>query len=213
MANVHGMSASFAAFLVASLVLALTPGPGVIYIVARTLDLGRRAGVASVAGIALGNLANAVAASAGLAAILAVSAAAFAVVKLAGACYLIYLGLKALRARPTSTSPPLRRSSARLFRDGFLVALLNPKTALFFAALLPQFLRPDADPMRQGVELGGVFVTVAACTDMMYVLASAQLAAVVRRRAGPWPHGRYFTAASLIGLGLYAALLDPRTSE
>ena len=211
MADAHGMSASFAAFLVASLVLALTPGPGVIYIVARTLDLGRRAGVASVAGIALGNLANAVAASVGLAAILAVSAAAFAIVKLAGACYLIYLGLKALRARPTSS--PMRRSSARLFRDGFLVALLNPKTALFFAALLPQFLGPDADPMRQGVELGGVFVTVAACTDMMYVLASAQLAAVVRRRAGSWPHGRYLTAASLIGLGLYAALLGPRPTE
>ena len=144
-----------AAFLAASFVLAVTPGPGVVYIVARTLAQGRGAGLASVAGVAAGNLCNAVGAALGLAALFAVSSLAFSVVKYAGAAYLIYLGIKALRrpatvASPAEFAPPQKR---RIARDGFLVALLNPKTALFFAAFLPQFIDPAGSTALQGAML------------------------------------------------------------
>ena len=125
------------AFAIASLVLAATPGPGVLYIVTRTLAQGRRAGLASVAGVALGNLGNALAASLGLAALLAVSTLVFDIVKYAGAAYLLYLGIKALRGstRIGSATAPVAAAPSRILRDGFVVSLLNPKTALFSAAV------------------------------------------------------------------------------
>src|SRR4051794_38018581 len=128
------------AFAAASLVLSITPGPGVFYIVTRTLAQGRRAGLVSVLGVALGNLGNAIGASIGLAALFAVSTLALTVVKLAGAAYLVALGIKALRAGRTvpSGQPFTAPRYASIFREGLLVALLNPKTALFFAAFLPQ---------------------------------------------------------------------------
>jgi threonine/homoserine/homoserine lactone efflux protein len=206
-------SPTFAAFLFASLILAVTPGPGVIYIVTRTLGQGRKAGFASIGGIALGDLGNATAASVGLAALLSASATAFVIVKLAGAAYLIFLGVKALWVR--SATPimvnRIRESPARLFRDGFLVALLNPKTALFFAALLPQFIDPGASPLWQSLVLSGVFVAIAVCTDTLYMLTASALApALDRRRGGSRSYGRYITAATFIGLGVYAALANPR---
>jgi threonine/homoserine/homoserine lactone efflux protein len=208
-------SPTFVAFLFASLILAVTPGPGVIYIVTRTLGQGRKAGLSSVGGIALGNLGNAAAASVGLAAVLAASSTAFAVVKIAGAAYLIFLGVKALRARPTAeTVDRLNRASpARLFRDGFLVALLNPKTALFFAALLPQFIRPGASPLGQTLVLSSVFVSIAVCTDTVYVFSAAAFAKTIAQRSGWRPFGRYATAATFIGLGVYAALGSPRPAK
>jgi len=115
----------FSAFLIASFILAVTPGPGVLYIVTRSLGQGRRYGLASVAGVALGNLGNAVGASIGLAAVFAVSALAFRVVKYLGALYLVYLGVQAIR-RPGAqdeTRAPAPASLARIFRDGFVVAL------------------------------------------------------------------------------------------
>jgi threonine/homoserine/homoserine lactone efflux protein len=205
-------SPTFAAFLFASLILAVTPGPGVIYIVTRTVGQGRKAGFASIGGIALGDLGNATAASVGLAALLAASATAFVIVKLAGAAYLIFLGVKTLWAR--SAAPVMvnrgRESPARLFRDGFLVALLNPKTALFFAALLPQFIDPGASPLWQSLILSCVFVAIAVCTDTLYMLTASALAPAIRRRGGSRSYGRYITAATFIGLGVYAALANPR---
>jgi threonine/homoserine/homoserine lactone efflux protein len=214
---IHTLLASptFATFLVASLVLAITPGPAVVYIVTRTLGSGRKGGFASIAGIALGNLGNAAAASVGLAAVLAASATAFLIVKLAGAAYLIFLGVKALRTTPapTVTAPTNRLSPARLFRDGFLVALLNPKTALFFAALLPQFIDASSPPLGQSLVLSGIFVSIALCTDTLYVLTTSALAPAMNRRRGSNAYGRYLAAASFIGLGIYAALASPRTSR
>jgi len=208
-------SPQFAAFLVASLLLAITPGPAVVFIVTRTIAEGRRAGLASVGGIALGNLGNATAASLGLAALLSMSATAFVLVKLAGAAYLVFLGIKALRGRPAAdvAPPAARRAPGRMFRDGFFVALLNPKTALFFAALLPQFINPDGSPLGQSVVLSCVFVSVAMCTDSIYVLTASALASALSRRAGLRPYGQYVTGASLIGLGIYAALASPRSSN
>jgi len=208
-------SPTFAAFLLASLILAVTPGPAVVYIVTRTLSQGRAAGLASIGGIALGNLGNAALASFGLAALLAASATAFAVVKLAGAAYLIFLGVRALRA-PHATElavPAVGLAPVRLFRDGFVVALLNPKTALFFAALLPQFFVAGAPPLGQSLVLGSVFVMIAMCTDTTYVLTAAVLAPSLGHRTALRPFSRYLSAASFIGLGLYAAFASPRTSK
>lgn len=208
-------SPTFVAFLIASLILAVTPGPGVVYIVTRTLGQGRKAGLSSVGGIALGNLGNAAAASVGLAAVLAASSTAFVVVKLAGAAYLVYLGLKALCARPAAEAAErvAGASPSQLLRDGFVVALLNPKTALFFAALLPQFINPGASPLAQSLFLGCVFVCIAMCTDSIYVLMAAALGPRIRQPSARRPFGKYVTAATFIGLGVYAAFASPRTAK
>ena len=207
-----GTSPLLAAFLVASLVLAATPGPGVIYIVARSLAQGRAAGLASVAGVAAGNLCNAVGASLGLAALFAVSSLAFTVVKFAGAAYLVYLGVKALR-RPAVDAPPSGFDAPqlrRIVRDGFLVALLNPKTALFFAAFLPQFMDPAASTAIQGAMLGLVFVLVALVTDTSYVLAANLVAARIGTSRRLDTAGRYASAATYIGLGVFTAASGSR---
>ena len=174
------------AFGLASLLLAATPGPGVLYIVTRTLAQGRRAGLASVAGVALGNLGNALAASLGLAALLAVSSTAFTVVKLAGAAYLIYLGIKALRTPARDNGPQIAATPRRalIFRDGCTVALLNPKTALFFAAFLPQFIEPTGSAAWQSAAFGAAFVAIAACSDSVYVLAANVAAPALRNLKG-----------------------------
>jgi threonine/homoserine/homoserine lactone efflux protein len=213
------------AFLIASLILALIPGPAVIFLIAQSLTHGRRAGLASIGGIALGNLGNAAVASVGLAAVLAASASAFGIIKLFGAAYLIFLGVRALRGRSGAAeapgvvgvekpvSPPPRLLPRHLFRDGFLVALLNPKTALFFAALLPQFLDPQAPPLGQSLLYGSIFVAIAMCTDTLYVLCASALAGALRHRSSWRPYGRYLAAASFIGLGIYAAIASPRASK
>jgi threonine/homoserine/homoserine lactone efflux protein len=207
-------SPAFLAFLLASLALAITPGPGVLYIVTKTLSQGRRAGLASVCGIAVGNLGNAVLASIGLAAVLKMSAAAFILIKFAGAAYLIILGIQALRAprRIQQAESAARVLPGLLFRDGFIVAILNPKTALFFAALLPQFMVPGLAPLTQSMVLGCVFVSIAACTDTVYVFTASFLSAAVGQKSGR-PFGRIASAATLIGLGLYAALSGPRAAK
>jgi threonine/homoserine/homoserine lactone efflux protein len=206
------------AFLLASLVLAATPGPGVVYIVARTLAQGRRAGLASVAGVALGNLGNALGASIGLAALFAVSSLAFSVVKYAGAAYLIWLGLTALRrpAEPVMPAQVEPQAPRRIFRDGALVALLNPKTTIFFAAFLPQFIDPAGSAIWQSLLYGMAFVLIAAATDSAYVLA-ASLAARTLGTSGMGGRsaalGRYAQAAVFMGLGLFTAATGSRASQ
>lgn len=201
----------FSAFLLASFVLAVTPGPGVLYIVTRSLVQGRRFGLVSVAGVALGNLGNALAASVGLAALFAVSSLAFAIVKYAGALYLVYLGVQMLRSSPSeqSAAVPAAVPLQRIFRDGFVVALLNPKTTVFFAAFLPQFLSPGAPPMFQSVALGFLFVAIAAATDSAYALAAGAAAPMLRGKAVR-SVGRRLGGGVFIGLGVFAALAGTR---
>jgi threonine/homoserine/homoserine lactone efflux protein len=203
------------AFMLASAVLAITPGPGVFYIVARSLLQGRRHGMASVAGVALGNFGNAVGAALGLAALFAVSSLAFTVVKYLGAAYLIYMGIQALRAPAqgmgTDGLAPRPQGIGRIFRDGFLVALLNPKTAIFFAAFLPQFMTPQAPShAAQSVALGALFVLVAALSDTAYALAAGSVAPALQRVGGLRRAGRWLTGAAFIGLGLLTALTGNR---
>ncbi|NOX70364.1 MAG: LysE family translocator [Gammaproteobacteria bacterium] len=201
------------AFLFASFVLAITPGPGIFYIVARSMQ-SRRIGLASVIGVAAGNLGNAIGASVGLAALFSISSIAFVAVKWAGAVYLIYLGLRAILAPSNSghlgvLSPtPLQK----IVRDGFIVALLNPKTALFFAAFLPQFISTDASMVLQSVLLSCVFVAIAATTDVAYAFTASAASATITGSRTARRGGRYLRGGAFIGLGLFTALGGNRRS-
>ncbi len=197
-------------FLLASFVLAVTPGPGVFYIVARSVAQGRRSGLASVAGVALGNLGNAVAASLGLAALFAASALAFSIVKYAGAAYLIYLGIKALRAKHVAASAgePEAAPLWPIFRDGAVVALLNPKTAIFFTAFLPQFMTPQAEggaALIRALTLSALFVLMAAATDASYAFLAGVIAPRLSRIKSARGVARVMAGVSFIALGVFAA--------
>jgi threonine/homoserine/homoserine lactone efflux protein len=204
----HPGTPNFAVFVLASLILAITPGPGVVYLVTRTLDQGRGAGFASIAGVAVGNFANAAIACFGLAVVFAVSPRSFMIVKLAGAAYLVFLGLKALRR----TGPPARNGRLShaprtgAFRDGVLVALLNPKTAVFFAAFIPEFENPSGSPLGEGLFLGGIFVLIAACTDGIYVFVAGALGPRILHLRSRERLGRYIAGGTFITLGLFVAL-------
>ena len=201
------------AFLVASLVLAVTPGPGVMYIVTRSLSQGRSSGLASVAGVALGNLCSAVGAAVGLGALLAYSTAAFTVVKLAGALYLVVLGVQALRAPSLAEGqgPPQPAPAASVLRDGFAVALLNPKTAIFFGAFLPQFMADEAgQSLLRSVVLGALFVVIAAASDSAYALLAGTVGRRLVARNRHRMAGRYAVGGTYIGLGLLTAAANVR---
>lgn len=200
------------AFVTASLVLAAMPGPGVLFIVARSVAQGRRAGLLSVAGVAVGNLGNAIAAAAGLAAVLTVSAAAFGFVKWLGALYLVWLGARMLlRGASASSARPADAPATRLFLDGFVVALFNPKTTIFFAAYLPQFLAPGAPLIPQILALGALFVAIAAVTDSVYALTAGRLYPLLR--ASPRRMGQRLVGGFFIGLGLWTAMAGVRVEE
>jgi threonine/homoserine/homoserine lactone efflux protein len=144
---------SLLGFIAAALVVLLIPGPGVLYIVARSLSQAHRAGLVSVLGLSVGALVHVAAATAGLSAILLASATAFGIVKTMGAGYLIYLGMRTLYRRPPPSHAPdsVPRSLHRLFRDGVVVSVLNPKIAVFFLAFLPQFVEPRRGPVPQQI--------------------------------------------------------------
>ena len=198
-----------ATFLIASIVLAVTPGPGVIYIVTRSMSQGRQSGMASVAGVALGNLGNAIAASLGLAALFAASPVAFTVVKYLGAAYLIYLGIQAIRRRDESSTPVVTEVPLlTVFRDGLIVALFNPKTAIFFAAFLPQFISPGQPFLAQSLTLGALFVLIAATSDSGYALAASVIARWFAGRSRLGRLGAWLGGATYVALGVATALIE-----
>src|SRR5215212_9914169 len=163
-------AAHVSAFVLAALTIALIPGPGVLYVLARSLGGGRDEGLRSSVGTGAGGLVHVVAAAAGLSAVIATSATAFTVVKYVGAAYLIWLGAKALfspdrRAPVGDTNEPLPAASTA-FRQGILTEVLNPKTALFFLTFLPQFCQPEHGPVAlQVLVLGAVSVTLNTLVD------------------------------------------------
>jgi len=191
-------------FCLAALALLAIPGPAVLYIVVQSAEQGRRVGLASVAGIHLGTLVHVVAATVGLSALIVTSAVAFSIVKYAGAAYLIYLGLrKLLEWTPPVAgkrrAEPLRRAFAR----GAVVNVLNPKTALFFLAFLPQFVDADRGAVwSQALVLGLAFVALGLLSDSVYALAAGTAASVLRRRASAL---RYGSGLVYVGLGATAA--------
>src|SRR5215470_9867626 len=163
--------------MLAALILLLTPGPAVLYIVTRSVDQGRKAGLASVFGVEVGNSVHVLAATLGLSALLLTSALAFSIVKYAGAGYLIYVGIRTLM-RPVVTEVSMNRSQKNLrqiFSQGFIVATLNPKTALFFLAFLPQFVDGTRGSVSlQFLMLGLIFVAMGFTTDSIYALLSGK---------------------------------------
>ena len=145
---------------------------------------------------------------------------AFEVVRYAGAAYLIALGIRALRrddaggsTDASRTEPVATRECRRILRDACVVALLNPKTTLFFAAFLPQFIRPGASPMLQSIVLGALFVAIAACTDSAYALGASALAPWLARRRGATRLGRRMSGWSFIGLGVFGAIAGSRSQR
>ena len=200
---------SLIVFVLAALVLLIIPGPAVIYIVTRSVAHGRRAGLASVLGIELATLCHSMAAAFGLSAILLASSMAYNVVKYAGAAYLVYLGLKAIfsRSAPSEVDDPPQPSLAQMFRKGFLVNLLNPKTALFFYAFLPQFVDPArGSSILQILLLGLIFVTMATITDSTYALVSSGVGSFIMRKPGFHRIQKYVTGGIYISLGVAAAV-------
>jgi threonine/homoserine/homoserine lactone efflux protein len=197
-------------FLAASLALTLTPGPAVPFIVARSLGQGRRAGFLSVAGIGLGNAVHAVATALGLAALLASSPLAFSAVRWLGAGYLVLLGLRKLLdgSAPRLASEAREVAASRaVLRQAFTVAVLNPKTALFFLAFLPQFADPRAGAVpAQVLLLGAIFVAVAVATDTLYALLAGGIGAWLGRHPSFQRAERWVSAAVYVGLGVVAAL-------
>ncbi|HEX2043174.1 MAG TPA: LysE family translocator [Acidimicrobiales bacterium] len=202
-------ASTLALFSVAALVLLVTPGPAVLYIVTRTVGQGRRAGLVSVLGIHTGSVVHVVAAALGVSAVLARSAAAFGVVKLAGAAYLIYLGVQRLTAGRHERGggrESLRPGLRRVYAQGVVVNILNPKTALFFLAFLPQFVDPTGAAAPQMVVLGLWFIALGVCSDSAYAFAASVMS---RRLHGDRRSARrraQLTGAAYIGLGLTAAV-------
>jgi threonine/homoserine/homoserine lactone efflux protein len=194
-------------FIPAALALALTPGPVVLYIITRSVNQGRKAGFVSVLGLELGNFVHVLAAALGLSAILLSSTLAFDIVKYLGAAYLIYLGVRKLRSKDELEEQAVQPDTAwKIFSQGVIVATLNPKTALFFFAFLPQFVDTTRGNMTlQVLLLGIIFVTIATITDSLYALG-AGAAGRWLRNSRQWVRAqRYIAGTVYIGLGLTAA--------
>ena len=196
-------------FLGASLALLLVPGPAVLYITARSANQGRLAGLVSVLAIETANFLQAVAATLGLSAILLSSALAFDVVKYLGAAYLIYLGVRKLLARAEEVENEMIKpeSLTRIYWQGFAINLLNPKTALFYFAFLPQFVDPSKGNVTgQTLLLGALFVGMAFITDSLYALLASSLADHLRGNQNFQKGQRYFAGLVYVGLGITTAL-------
>jgi threonine/homoserine/homoserine lactone efflux protein len=202
-------TSTFLLFGLAALGLLVIPGPAVLYIVTRSIHQGRAAGLVSVLGVATGSLVHVAAAALGLSALLMSSSVAFEAVKLVGAAYLIWLGIRTLRGREDEHEPeqadPARLS--RAYTQGVVVNVLNPKTALFFLAFLPQFVDPGAGrPAPQMLVLGALFVTLGVLSDGTYALVASRLGRWLRTHRGFARNRRYVTGGVYVALGATAAL-------
>jgi len=196
-------------FMGAALALLLIPGPAVLYITARSASQGRVAGLVSVLAIESANFVQAVAAALGLSAILLSSALAFDVVKYLGAAYLIYLGIRKLWTTDDGTEEKAvkQESLSRIYWQGFAVNILNPKTALFFFAFLPQFVDPaKGNVTGQTLLLGAIFVGMALITDSLFALVASSLAGKLTGNKRFQKGQRYFAGLVYVGLGITTAL-------
>ena len=198
-----------ALFVLAALALLVVPGPAVLYVVTRSIHQGKRAGLVSVLGIHLGTLVHITAATAGLSALLVSSASAFTAVKLAGAAYLIGLGLWTLLSKTPKTEVALggERTLRRVFAQGVVVNVLNPKTALFFLAFLPQFVDPHHGHVAlQIAVLGLTFAALGMVTDSIWAVAAGAAGDVLRRSRRFARVQRYVSGSVFVGLGVVTAL-------
>jgi threonine/homoserine/homoserine lactone efflux protein len=207
-------STAFSLFLAAAVVLAVTPGPGIFYVLARSIKGGRREGYASAAGTAVGGVFHVVAAALGVSAILAASAEAFTVVKFVGAAYLIYLGVRAITSKDEAVALDggERRETRRAFLQGITTEVLNPKTALFFLAFIPQFVNPRGAVVLEFIVLGCISVCLNTSMDIVVATLAGPIGAQLRKRARLRKGQRLFSGVSLIALGAYVALAGDKNS-
>jgi threonine/homoserine/homoserine lactone efflux protein len=203
---------TFLLFLAAALIVAVTPGPGIFYIVARTLAGGRREGLASSVGLGLGGLVHVVGGALGVSALIMASAEAFTVLKIAGAFYLIWLGIKTWREARIAEPAEVKTTGARrALREGIVVEALNPKTAAFFLAFIPQFVDPSADVAAQFVVLGLISVTLNTSVDLIVTHWAAKARVGLARRPSFITRTRQLSGAVMCGLG--ATLLVARRAS
>ncbi|SPA52838.1 LysE family translocator [Cupriavidus taiwanensis] len=195
-------------FLIAAVVLAITPGPAIAYVVARTVAGGRAAGLASCLGTGIGGLLHVFAAAAGLSLLIARSALAFSLLKYLGAAYLVYLGIRLLRRKepPATVASVPSPGARRALLDGVMVEVLNVKTALFFLAFLPQFVAPGAAAVSQLVLLGGICVALNTLVDVVVVFAAHRLLSSGAARAARARLMTQASGATMVGLGAFLAL-------
>ena len=209
-------AATLAVFAVAAVTLLVIPGPAVLYIVSRSVGQGRAAGLASVCGIHVGSLLHVAAAALGLSALLVSSALAYDTVRYLGAAYLVWLGVQRLLARDEDAGPAgaARERLGRVFAQGVVVNVLNPKTALFFFAFLPQFVDAAAGSVPfQVAVLGATFVGLGLITDGAYALLASTGAGLLRRRRRAARASRLVSGGVLVGLGVTTALAGSRSSS
>lgn len=203
-------ASTLAVFAVAALALLVVPGPSVMYIVTRGISQGRQAALVSVLGIQSGTLVHIAAVALGLSALLVSSATAFNVVKYAGAVYLVGLGVKTMLSRePVHAARTMAPDGLRrIYAQGAVVNILNPKTALFFLALFPQFVHRDqGSVLGQTLTLGGIFLVIALLSDGTYAMLSGTLGGWLRERAGFARAQRHVSGVIYVGLGVTAALV------
>jgi threonine/homoserine/homoserine lactone efflux protein len=206
---------TYALFVAAALVLLAIPGPAVLYVVSRSIDQGRRAGLASVAGIASGTLVHITAATVGLSSLVLASAVAFDTVRYVGAVYLVFLGVRRLLTRNVETALEERspRTLRRLYTQGVVVNLLNPKTIVFIFAFIPQFVDVRAGHVwLQVLLLGLTFAGLGALSDSLYAIAAGSIADRLRGSRGMARFERWFGGGVLVGLGVVAAVVAPNRS-
>jgi threonine/homoserine/homoserine lactone efflux protein len=202
------MNTNFSLFLLAALVIAAVPGPGIFYVAARTIAGGRKAGIASTFGTALGGLVHVVAGGLGVSAIILASAELFTVLKFAGALYLVWLGFRTFREAGVAQPEPIAPVGAQqAFRDGVVVEALNPKTAAFFLAFVPQFIDPaSGHPALQFITLGLISVTLNTLADVVVVAIAATARATLSRKPALVRRLRQGSGLFIAGLGLSLAL-------
>jgi threonine/homoserine/homoserine lactone efflux protein len=201
------MHTSYLLFLAAAFVLAITPGPGIFYVAARTLAGGRGEGFASVAGNSLGGMVHVFAGAIGVSALIMASAHAFTVLKFAGAIYLIWLGIKTFR--DARDAAPLEESATgvrKAFVDGIAVEAFNPKTAAFFLAFIPQFLDPAHGIALQFIVLGTISVLLNSAVDALVVLSAARARNSLTARPHIVRRLRQSSGLAMCGLGVGLAL-------
>jgi threonine/homoserine/homoserine lactone efflux protein len=202
-------AATLGVFFGAGFILLITPGPAVLYIVTRSIEQGRKAGLVSVLGIVVGTLFHVAAAALGVSALLMSSALAFNALRYLGAVYLVYLGCRTLvaRDRPPDAQDVDRAGLTEIFSQGVVVNLLNPHTALFFFAFLPQFVDPARGSVAfQIVALGLLFIAMAAMTDSVWAITAGTAGDWIKRNPRFTRAQRYVTGGALIGLGAVAAI-------
>ncbi len=201
----------FLLFFAAALILAITPGPGIFYVLARSLAGGKREGVQSSFGTFAGGLFHVLAAALGISAILAASAVAFHTVKYAGAAYLVWLGIRMIRSRNADMAFQNLQPSQSAFRQGIVTEALNPKTALFFLSFIPQFIAPERGHVFfQFLLLGSISVILNTTADLVVVLLAAPLERKLKNSARFRRNQRVASGLGMIGLGAYVALADSR---